>query len=148
MPLVFQDVQKNTQQLEAVLRRIIDHISHFPTLHDSSSGKSTAEEQIDAVFAILNEETRTLSQYFLSFSRALHEFWKEHLMLRMGHPWLQPHPTLLSLGHCKNSSLRWIIFLHLHSRGAVQHRMRLQVVHVSRLSLLLTPLQIGLFQRC
>ena len=79
-----EDVHENILQLEAVLRRIIDYISRFPTLHDPSSGITTAEEQTDDVFAVLGEETRNLSQNFLSLSRAFHDFWKERLMLHTG----------------------------------------------------------------
>jgi hypothetical protein len=71
------DVHENVVQLEATLRRIIDHISRFPTLHDPSSGTTTVEEQTDDVFAVLDKETGKLSQCFLSLSRAFHDFWKE-----------------------------------------------------------------------
>ena len=83
---MLEDVHENTLQLEAILRRIIDHTSRFPTLHDSPPGMSAAEEQTDDEFAVLGEETRTLSQHFLSLSRALQHFWKTRLMLHTGLP--------------------------------------------------------------
>ena len=79
-----EDVHENIFHLEAILRRIIDHISRFPTLHDLSSGITTVKEQSDDVFAVLDEETRSLSQSFHSLSRAFHDFWKECLMLHTG----------------------------------------------------------------
>ena len=79
-----EDVHKGALQLEATLRRIINHISRFPTLFEPSSGISTAEEEKDDLFAVLDKETRTLSQTLLSLSRAFHDFWKERLMLHTG----------------------------------------------------------------
>ena len=79
-----EDVYENVLQLEATLRRIVDHISRFPTLHDPSSGITTPEEHADDVFVVLDKETQTLSQYFLSLSRAFHGFWKERLILHTG----------------------------------------------------------------
>ena len=84
MLLKLDDVHKIVVQLEATLRGIIDHISRSPTVLDPSPGITAAEEQTDDVLAILDDETRTLSQYFLSFSRAFHDFWKERMMLHAG----------------------------------------------------------------
>ncbi len=79
-----EDVHENALKLEATLRRIINHISRFPTLLDPSSGITTAEEEKDDIFADLDKETRTLSLFFLFLSRAFHDFWKERLMLHTG----------------------------------------------------------------
>lgn len=90
-----EDVLKNALQLEATLRHIIDHISRFPTLLDPSPSITTAEEQTDDVFAILDNETRTLSQNFLSLSHAFHDFWKERLMLHTGPPMATISPSVV-----------------------------------------------------
>jgi len=76
------DVHANALQLEAALRRSIDHISRLPTLHDPSSDITSAKERTDEVLATLDKETQTLSEYFLSLSRAFHDFWR--LMLQTG----------------------------------------------------------------
>ena len=77
-------VHENALELKATLRRIIDHVSRFPTLFDLSPGISAAEKQTDDVLMVLDHETITLSQHFLSLSRAFHDFWKERLMLHTG----------------------------------------------------------------
>jgi len=79
-----EEVHKSALQLEATLRRIIDHISQFPTLLSPSSDIAAAEEKPDDIFTVLDNETHILSQCFLSFSRAFHAFWKERLMLHTG----------------------------------------------------------------
>ena len=76
-----EGVHENALQLEATLRRIIDHVSRFPILFDPSPDITAAEKH---VYAVLDDETITLSQYFLSLSRAFHSFWKERLMLHTG----------------------------------------------------------------
>ena len=89
------NVLKNALQLEGTLRHIIDHISRFPTLLDPSPSITAAEEQTDDVFAILDSETRQLSQDFLSFSHAFYNFWKERLMLNTEPPMATYSPSFV-----------------------------------------------------
>ena len=77
----WEEVHENALLLGETLRRIIHHISRFPTLLDPSSGITTVEEETDQVFVILDEETQKLSQLFIFLGRAFHDFWKERLML-------------------------------------------------------------------
>lgn len=79
------NVHANTLQLAATLRRIRDHISPLPTLYDPSSDISITEKT-NGVFTVLEKETELLSQYFLSLSRAFHDFWKERLTLHTEPP--------------------------------------------------------------
>ena len=78
--MALNDVHANILQLAATLRRIRDHISPLPTLHDPSSD-TTITEETDRVFAALDKQTELLSHYYLSLSHAFHDFWKERLML-------------------------------------------------------------------
>lgn len=90
-----EDVVKNALQLEATLRHIIDHISRFPTLLDPSPSITAAERQTDDIFAILDSETRTLSQNFLSLSHAFYDFWKERLVLNTEPPMATISPSVV-----------------------------------------------------